>query len=94
MQDVQCLGPLQREADAALSAVGVLHQGREGAGADRHVHHCAEAALGVARLRVLDFDHVGAPIRQDRAGGRDKRELRNLQDPHAHHGSDHNRLLF
>src|SRR6201999_1754069 len=45
MQNVQCLFPLQRESDAALPAVGVLHQRREGAAADRHVHHRAEAAL-------------------------------------------------
>ena len=94
MQHVQCLGPLEREADAALTAVGVLHQRREGAAADRHVHHYAEATLGVARLSVLDFDHVGAPVRQDRAGGRDKGELRHLQDAHAFHRSDHHGLLF
>ena len=92
MQDVQRLGPLQRQADAALPAVGVLHQGREGAAPDRHAHHRAEAALGVTPLCVLDFDHVGAPIRQDRAGRGHERELGDLEDTHARHGSDHQLL--
>jgi hypothetical protein len=94
MQHLQRFGLLEREADAALTAVGVLHQRREGAAADRHVHQCAEAALSVAGLGVLHLDHVRTPVREDCARGRDEGELSDLQDPHALHRSDHSRLLF
>ena len=94
MQDLQRPGLLQRQADAALAPIGVFHQGGEGTTADRHAHHGAQAALGVAGFGVFDLDDVGAPVGQDRTRGRDEGELRHLQYPEAVHRSDHSCLLM
>jgi len=63
------VGVLEGEADAALAAVRVLHQRLERA-VRRAAGSEAEAALRVAGLGVLDLDHVGAPVGEDRAGRR------------------------
>ena len=78
-------GMLEREADAALAPVGVLHERLErargrAAGAD------VQAALGVAGDGVLDLDDVGAPVGEHRAGRGREGELRHLDDLHALHG--------
>ena len=44
-----------------------------------------ETALRVARLGVLDLEHVGAPFREHRACGWNERPARDLDDPNALH---------
>ena len=74
---------VERETDAALAAVGRLHDRRErrpGSGGPRPSTltrpRCASPVTG-----MLDLDHLGAPVREDRTGRRNERELRDLQDP-------------
>jgi hypothetical protein len=38
-----------------------------------------------ASPRMLDLDHICAPVRQDRTGGGNERELGYFQDPDAFH---------
>ena len=72
------------DADAALAAVGVLDQ-RVAVRVELDAAHVEEAALGVAAHRMLDLDHVGAPVGEDRARGGHEGELRHFEDPHALH---------
>ncbi|MBE1536870.1 hypothetical protein H4W34_006703 [Actinomadura algeriensis] len=80
---------LQSEPDAALAAVRAVHHRRErrAVPADVLAEHLDDPALRVALLRVLHLDDVGAPVREDRTGGRDVRELGDLEDPDAPHRS-------
>src|SRR5699024_10034875 len=67
------------ECHAALSTIGLLD---EVVDAPRPGHHAGvdQTALRVTRLRVLDLDHVGAPVCQDRPGGGDKSPGGQLDD--------------
>ena len=87
---VQHLLPARRghvDADAALSAVGMLDQ-RMPLRVQLEAAHVDEAALGVAAHRVLHLDDVGAPVGEDGPRRGDEGELRNLEDPHALHHLD------
>src|ERR1700738_4777550 len=79
------------QADAALAPVGQLdHVGhtalRDQAGGD-------QAALRVAAHRMLDLDHVRAPLGQDRAGHGHVRPGRHLEHADSAHDRAHCRLL-
>ncbi len=60
-------------------------------GIELEATHVDEATLSIAARRMLDLDDVGTPVGEDRAGGGDERELRNLEDPKALHYLDHSR---
>lgn len=75
------------DADASLAAVGVLDQ-RMAVGVHLEAAHVDEPALGVAPHRMLDLDHIGAPVGEDRAGSRDEGELSYLEDTNALHDLD------
>ena len=72
------------DADAALAAVGVFDQ-RVAQRIELDPAHVEEAALGIAAHRMLDLDHVRAPVGEDRARRRRERELRHFEDAHALH---------
>ena len=72
------------DADAALAAVGMLDQ-RVPQGIELDPAHVEETALGIAAHRMLDLDHVGPPVGEDRAGGGSEGELRDFQNAHALH---------
>ena len=76
------------ETDTALAAVRMLHQG-VAHGVELHAAQIDEAALGISPHGMLDLDDVSAPIGQDRAGGGDERELRDLQYPDSFHHQRH-----
>jgi hypothetical protein len=61
---------------------------RVAVGVELEAAHVDEAALGVTAHRVLDFDHVRAPVGEDRPGGGDERELCNLENANALHHLD------
>ncbi|ABK73678.1 hypothetical protein MSMEG_0584 [Mycolicibacterium smegmatis MC2 155] len=75
------------DADAALAAVGMLDQ-RMPVGVELEPAHVDEAPLGVAPHRMLNLDHVGAPVGEDRSGRGNERELRDLQHPYTLHDLD------
>ncbi len=77
---------LEREPHAALAAVRVLHHRAErNVAVDGCESHALHPAHRVARDRVLDLDHVRAPVGEHRAGRRNERPLRDFQDAHTFH---------
>ena len=93
---VQELNTLRRrdvDADTALAAVGMLHQGIA-AGIELHAAHIDETPLGIAPHRVLDLDDVRAPVGQDRSRRGNERELGDLQDSYALHYLRHRTPLY
>ena len=83
VEHLECAGVLEREADAALAAVGVLDDRMEVPLLP--TAQPTHAALRVAGDGVLDLHDVGTPVGEDRAGRRGEGELRDLEDPHAFH---------
>ena len=85
------LGHLQGQADAALAPVGPLEDRGEAAPLHDRVHpeDGGQAALPVAPLGVLDLDHLGSPVRQDRARRGHEGELGHLEHAHALHRLQH-----
>jgi hypothetical protein len=84
--------PREVDADAPLVAAEVLDEEvpsrRAGHEAGRD-----EAAHRIARARVLDLDDVGAPVAEDRRGGRNEAPVRHLDDPHAREHVPHGRTV-
>ena len=74
-------GILECQPDAPLAAVGVLHDGSEGAFVGLGSH----PSLSVTRYRVLDLDDVGAPVGQHGPSGRSEGELGYLHHLDALH---------
>jgi hypothetical protein len=71
-QDLAAGGRLQVEADAALASVGVLvHEGHGDFGFVWREAARNKPTAGIAGDRMLDLDHVGAPVRQNSTGGGD-----------------------
>ena len=63
-----------------LPAVGLFDDVVHGVGATRDQTHRDEPALGIAELRVLDLDHVRAPVGEDGSCRRDERPRGDLDD--------------
>ncbi len=76
------LGLGQIESDGALAAVGVLEgqvdavdRGRDPGG--------PQSPIGITRLGMLNLDHLGTPVGQNRSGQRDEDEGTDLDDAHS-----------
>ena len=76
------------EAEALLAPVGVLEQHVDAA-AERHGAARREAAHGVAALDVLDLDHLGAPVGEQRRRRGHEGVLGHLEDADALHHCGH-----
>ena len=75
---------LQRQPDAALAAVWMLHDRMEPSlGPARWSH--GQAPLRIAHHRVLYLDDIGTPVSQHRTRRRRVRELRDLEHTNAPH---------
>ena len=77
-QDRAPLGTLEIERESAL--VAVQHQERRRHAVDTRF---AIAARVVAAGQLLDLDHVGTEVREQRAAGRARHDLRELEHAHA-----------
>ena len=82
-QQIATLGRSDVEADAALAAVVHLHRLIHAARREPEDALAHEAAVPVTRDRVLDLDHVGAPVGEQRAARGHEHELGELDDTHA-----------
>ena len=82
-QQVAAFGRRDVEADAPLPAVVHLHRLVHAARADLQDPLAREAAVAVAGDGVLDLDHVGTPVGEQRAARGDEDELRELDDANA-----------
>jgi len=80
VQHARGLGLLQGQPEAALAAVGPVHDRREARSPRDEVlaEGLDQATLRISPLGVLDLDDVGAPVRQDGTGRRDEGELGDL----------------
>jgi hypothetical protein len=81
------LSQRQGQSDTALPTVRGFDHGRErdswcGGGSTRDRD---QSPLRVACDRVLDLDHVGAPVGEDRARRRHEGELRDFEHAHTGH---------
>ena len=84
VEDVSPIWLLERQSDAALATVWMLHDRMEASfGPTSRAHR--EAALRVAHYGVLYLDDIGAPVGEYRAGRRRIRELRDLEHAYASH---------
>jgi hypothetical protein len=84
---VEDLEPLLRgqvEPEALLAPVRVLEQ-HVHAAAERHDAARRKASHGVTALDVLDLDHLGAPLREQRRRGGHERVLGDLEHTDALH---------
>ena len=82
-QQVATLGGSDVEADAPLAAVVHLHRLVHPARAEPEDALAHEAAVAITGDRVLDLDHVGAPVGEQRAACGHEHELRELDDTDA-----------
>jgi hypothetical protein len=89
VEHVEPLGRAEVEADALLAAVRVLEEHVDVRLHEREAAALQQASHGVAPLHVLDLDHLGAPVGEERGGRRDERVLGDLQDPHTLHDVGH-----
>ena len=87
-EDVETFVGREVEREALLAPVGVLEQRMD---VGRNVDDSAgcETAHRVAALDVLDLDHLGAPIGQQRGGRGHERVLRDLEHAYAVHDCSH-----
>jgi hypothetical protein len=80
------------DPDAAFAPIGMFDQG-VAQRIEFNAAHIEESALGVAADRMLDFDDIGAPVREDRPCGGHECELSNLKDAQALHYVSHGVIL-
>ena len=82
-QQVAALGGRDVEADAALAAVVHLHRLVHSARREAEDALAHEAAVAVTGDGVLDLDHVGTPVGEQRAARGHEHELGELDDTDA-----------
>ncbi len=92
-EDLETLVGREVEREALLPPVGVLEQ-RMHVGGNRDGSRRRETAHGVAALDVLDLDHLGTPVGQQRRRRGHERVLRHFQDAHAFHHCSHRSPLM
>ena len=89
VEDVEPLRGGEVEADALLAAVGVLEQHVDVRLQERQAAALQQAPHGVAALDVLDLDHLGSPVGEQRRRRGHERVLRDLEDPNPLHDGSH-----
>ena len=72
------------DPDAALAAVGVLHQKVDRPGVVLAAH-LQQPTLAVSTFGVLHLQHIRTPVRQDRTRCRNEGKLSHLQHSNAFH---------
>jgi hypothetical protein len=83
-KDSMAVWMIERETDAALTPVRMLHQWLKRS----HCHPAgpeAQTSLRIAHHRVLDLDDVGTPVGQDGTSSRSEGELGDLDHLDALH---------
>ena len=82
-QPVEQLTPVvgrEVERDAPLASVRLFHDVVDPACTRGHEARADQAALRITRDRMLDLQHIRAPIREHRAGGGHERPRCDLDD--------------